>query len=306
VAVVGAGPAGLSCAAELRRHGHAATIFEAADKAGGLNALGVADYKMDHDAAMAEIGWLHRELGLEVLFNQRVGQAVTMERLAGDFDAVFLGVGLAPVPPLGIPGEDLPGCRDVLDFIVELKTQAKEDLSLAGQRVVVIGGGNTAIDGVTQAARLGAQRVTLVYRRGREQMKAYDHEVELARLDGAELVFFARPVAVLGEQRVTGLRCQRTRLKGGKLEPVEGETFELAADLVLRATGQGRHGLLAEIDGLKLDRGVVVVDDHGRTSHEKIWAGGDCANGGKEVVNAVAEGRRAALSIHATLGGRDD
>ncbi|MCC6749054.1 MAG: NAD(P)-dependent oxidoreductase [Deltaproteobacteria bacterium] len=303
VAVVGAGPAGLSCAAELVRAGYAVQVYEAAAQAGGLNTVGVADYKLDRDAALAEVAWVE-SLGVTVQCGTRVGVDLPFERLLADHAAVFVGVGLGAVPPLGIPGEGLSGVRDVLEFIAELKTRPKAEVSLAGRRVAVLGGGNTAIDGVTQASRLGAAKVYLVYRRGPAQMPAYAHEVELARLDGVELVFCAQPVAVLGETRVEGLRCQRTRVNAsGSAEPIPGETFELPVELVLRATGQEkRRAFWSAIPSLSLDaRGCVAVDAEGRTSHPQVWAGGDCANGGKEVVNAVAEGKRAARSIHRVL-----
>jgi glutamate synthase (NADPH/NADH) small chain len=175
---------------------------------------------------------------------------------------------------------------------------------LVGKRVIVLGGGNTSIDAVTQTKRLGAEQVTLVYRRGREQMRAYAHEVALAQRDGVRFVYWAQPEALLGENgRVRRLRCRRTAPAGSSRCTTTGETFELEADLVLRATGQGTHAqLLSSINGLRLSsEGHVIVDEQGKTSHPKTWAGGDCANGGKEVVNAVAEGKRAAEDIYRTL-----
>ena len=308
VALIGGGPASLACAAELARRGHDATIFESAALPGGLNTFGVADYKMDHATALQEIEWV-KQCGVTIRCNVAVGRDVTVDSLLADHDAVFVGVGLGGVPPLGLPGESLSGVRDVLDFIAELKTRPKAEVSLIGKRVAVIGGGNTAIDGVTQSVRLGAERVHLVYRRGRDEMPAYEHEVELARKDGVELVLQAQPVAIEGSTHVTGLRCVRTRLgepgADGRraFETLPGSEFTLAVDVILRASGQEkRRGFLATIPGVALDKaGRVVVDPEGRTGNPKVFAGGDCVSGGKEVVNAVADGKKAALAIDALL-----
>lgn len=309
VAIIGGGPAGLGCGAELAQLGYQVTVFEAAAEPGGLNTYGVADYKMDYDTSLQEIQWV-QELGIEIRCNTRVGEDVSMETLLSDYDAVFLGIGLGGVPPLGMPGEDLEGSRDVLDFIAELKTVPKEQVDLSGKHVAVIGGGNTSIDGVTQSARLNAEKVYLLYRRGPDEMPAYEHEVELARLDGVDFVYMVQPVEVVGEDgKVTGLKCVRNRLSApdedgrSRPEPIEGSDFVLPVDVVLRATGQAKHRTFLDgIEGLDLDRrGCVVIDEHGKTSHAKIWSGGDCTNGGKEVVNAVADGKAAARHIHQTL-----
>lgn len=310
VALIGGGPASLACAAELGRRGHTAVVFEAAPLAGGLNSYGVADYKMRHETALREIAWVE-QCGVEIRCNTAVGRDVSLESLLTDYDAVFVGVGLGGVPPLGLPGEALAGVRDVLEFIAELKTRPKADVSLVGKRVAVIGGGNTAIDGVTQSVRLGATKVHLVYRRGRDEMPAYEHEIELARKDGVDLVLQAQPVAIEGSTHVTGLRCVQTRLgepgADGRraFETVPGSEFTLAVDVVLRASGQEkRRGFLAGIPGLELDKGGrVIVDETGRTGNPKVFAGGDCVSGGKEVVNAVADGKKAALGIDALLKG---
>ncbi len=305
VALVGAGPASLGCAAELARLGYECVCFEKADAPGGLNAYGIADYKMTHATALAEIDWV-QQFGVDIRCNQEVGEDVSVESLFEDFDAIFVGVGLAGVDPIGLDGEDLDGVRDSLEFIAELKTRPKEELSLQGKRVAVVGGGNTAIDAVTQSARLGAQAVYLVYRRAQHRMGAYAHEQELARHDGGIFVMEAQPVRVLGEDgRVTGLECVRTHSLNGDLEYIDGSEFVLDVDLVLRATGQAKHtAFFGLFDGLELDaRGLPVLDAHGRTSLEGVWSGGDCASGGQEVVNAVAEGKTAAHSIHAYLHG---
>lgn len=306
IAVIGAGPSGLSCAATLVQRGYDVTVYDDREKPGGLNSFGVADYKMDHATALKEVEWIEA-LGVKIVRQTKVGKDVTIETLLAENDALFIGVGLGKIPYLGIPGEDLDGVLDTLDFVEALKITPKEDLSLAGRTVAVLGGGNTAIDGVTQSVRLGAEQVYLVYRREEEAMPAYDHEIELARLDGVDFIFSASPVALEGEGKVERLRCIMTQATTddprGPLEELADSEFDLSVDLVLRATGQQkRTEFLSTIADVKLDKkGRIVVDDNGRTQNEKVWAGGDCVNGGKEVVNAVAAGRDAAFDIDRVL-----
>jgi glutamate synthase (NADPH/NADH) small chain len=318
VAVVGAGPAGLGCAAELSRLGYEVTVFEAAPLPGGLNSTGVADYKMTMATALKEIDWV-RELGVDV----KLGTPVVPDAEASDgalpvsalerFDAVFLGLGLGAVRGLGIPGEELPGVRDALELIAELKADRAKAAAGLGRRVVVIGGGNTAIDAVTQSVRLGAEEVTLVYRRSPDDMTAYAHEFELARRDGVRFLFQAQPVAVEGNGHVSGLRVVRVAPQGrpdasGRqaYAPVAGSEMVLPADTVIKATGQTpRERLFHAIPGLVVDRGRPVHDALTmQTGNPRFFTGGDCANGGKEVVNAVAEGKRAARGIDRFLSRR--
>ncbi len=308
VAIIGAGPAGLSCAAELVKLGYEAQIFEAEEKGGGLNTYGIADYKMDQATSLQEVQWLE-EFGVKIRYNTRVGQDIPFQQLFDEYDAIFLGVGLGKIPKLGLPGENLEGSRDVLDFIRDLKSLPKEKMSLKGKKVAVLGGGNSAIDGVIQAKYLGAERVYLVYRRGEKEIPAYAHERDHAKLKGVEFVYMASPQAIEGEESVKRLVCLRTKLgepdESGRRRPeiIEGSEFSLDVDFVFRATGQEkRRSFLEAIPQLQLDeKGRVIVDENGRTTHPKIWSGGDCVNGGKEVVNAVADGKRAALHIHQTL-----
>jgi len=302
VAVIGGGPAGLSCGAELAQRGHEVVVFDAAAKPGGLNTHGVAEYKMTQATSLAEIAWV-AELGVEFRSGVTVGLDVAVADLLEEYDGVFLGVGLGAIPALGIPGEDLAGAEDALDFIAKVKALPRADMSLEGERVAVIGGGNTAIDAVTQSARLGADKVYLVYRRGREQMRAYDHEIEKAKSDGAEFVFWSVPVAIEGTDAITALRCQRTELRDGSPVGLAGSEFTLEATRVFRATGQTkRRSFFEEIPGLELESGGrVAVDEGFHTANPKVWAGGDCVNGGQEVVNAVAHGKAAAGDIDATL-----
>jgi glutamate synthase (NADPH/NADH) small chain len=292
----------------LVQRGYDVTVYDNREKPGGLNTFGVADYKMDHATALKEVEWVEG-LGVKIVRNTTVGKDLPVEKLLADNDALFLGVGLGAIPNLGIPGEDLDGVLDALDFIEALKITPKAEQSLAGRTVAVLGGGNTAIDGVTQSIRLGADQVYLVYRREEDAMPAYEHEIELARLDGVDFIFSSSPVSIGGDNdgKVDTLRCIMTRTTTedarGPLEIVADSEFDLSVDIILRATGQEkRTEFLSTVDSLNVDKkGCVVVDENGRTSNEKIWAGGDCVNGGKEVVNAVAAGRDAALDIDRVL-----
>ena len=322
---MGAGPAGLACAAELRRLGDAVVLFDAKDKAGGLNTFGIAEYKMTADLALREVE-LVEKLGVELRLKAPVGGegALSFAKLLAEFDAVFIGVGLPRAVRLGVPGEDLPGVRQSADFIEELKAKATLDASASGlspsagkagflrdvrvgRRVAVIGGGNTAVDAATQAKRLGAERVLMIYRRGLAEMSAFHYEIELLRADGCELVLHAAPVRIEGEGRVERLLCQRVELteadRDGRRHPrnVPGTDFALDVDMVIAAVGQRlEEGPLAKVPGLDFSAGHIAVDPKTfRTGHPKVWAAGDCANGGAEVVNAVAEGRDAGRSIHA-------
>jgi glutamate synthase (NADPH/NADH) small chain len=315
VAIIGAGPAGLACAAELLRLGHEAVIFEGSPLGGGLNTSGVAEYKMTPEFALREVGWLV-DAGVQIKTGVRVGDKasgaqVTLDELEQKFDAIFVGVGLGRIGRLGIPGEELDGVVDAIDFIARLKLERGH--TQVGRRVVVVGGGNTSIDCVTQAARLGAEEVTLVYRRGPEEMPAYAHEVELARQSGTHFVFLAQPVRVLGRGHVEAVELSRMRLgapdaSGRRRPEPSGETFTLACDMVIPATGQEpRSELLESLPGVKLDRGRVVVDERTmQTSNPRYFAGGDCVSGGQEVVNAVAEGKRAAAGMAAYIAKRGE
>jgi glutamate synthase (NADPH/NADH) small chain len=304
VAVVGAGPAGLSCAAELVRRGHHPVVFDAAPRAGGLNTYGVAEYKMTPAFALREVAWV-RELGVEIRTGVTVGKDVSLAELERDHAAIFIGVGLGRVAALRVPGEELRGVVDALDFIAELKTdRAAASAKVAGKRIVVVGGGNTAIDAATQSARLGAAEVTLVYRRGRDEMPAYRHEQELARHDGARFLFESAPAHIDGNGSVEGITLRKMKSVGegraARLEPILGSDFRVACDLVIRANGQtAQEALLASLPGVKLANNRPLVDENMQTSNPRYFAGGDCISGGQEVVNAVAEGKRAGATIDA-------
>jgi glutamate synthase (NADPH/NADH) small chain len=308
VAVIGGGPAGLGCAAELAQLGYAVTIFERELQLGGLNTYGIACYKMKPEVSLQEVE-LVRSLGVELRPGVEVGREVAPAELERDFDALFLGIGLGEAQRLRVAGEDLPEVVDALDFIRDLHIRPGHEVPV-GRRVVVIGCGNTAIDAVTQARRLGAEAATIVYRRGEDDMSAYHFEYELARLDGARFLFHTQPIEVLAEEgHVVGVRLVRTAVAAdGRLQPVPGTEFVEPCDLVLKAVGQEKRAALlrAWFPGLAVDgRGVVTCDPHtGATNLPHVFTGGDCGNGGREVVNAVGEGKKAARGIHAFLAGQ--
>ncbi len=301
VAVVGGGPAGLACAHGLARHGHDVVIFDARPKLGGLNEYGIASYKATDGFAQAEVQWLLSIGGIEVRCGQVLGRDLTLDGLRADFDAVFLGLGLAGVNALGVPEPQAAGIAAAVDFIAELR-QA-DDLSRlpVGRHVIVIGGGMTAVDAAVQSKMLGAETATIVYRRGADAMPASRAEQDWAATQGVAIRHWAAPVEVLSEGgRVSGVRFAATRLDDGRLVQT-GETFTLSADMVLRAIGQtyvpGPAGA-----GLALEAGRIAVDAEGRTSVAGVWAGGDCAAGGRDLtVEAVEDGKVAARSIHAAL-----
>ena len=310
VGVVGSGPAGLSCAVYLARLGYAVTVYERKPLAGGLDTYGMAEYKMTQRVSQEEVAQVAR-LGVEFKTNTEVGRDVSFGELTSRHDAVFVGVGLGATRGLEIPGEDLEGVYDALDFIERIKSRDWASVPV-GRTVAVVGAGNTAVDAVTQARRLGAERVLMIYRRTANEMPAYGYEFELAKQDAVEFWWQTAPVAVLanGAGRVAALRCVRTELvdDGGKRSArvVEGSEFDIPVDIVIKATGQEKRGeWLAMTAGVKADEaGRVVVDPETmQTSNPKIFAGGDCVNGGREAVDAAQMGKLAARGIHEALTG---
>ena len=307
IAVVGGGPAGLACAHRLAGLGHDVTVFEARARAGGLNEYGVAEYKVPDRFARAEVDFILGIGGIELRTATRLGTDVTLAELRQAFDAVFLGIGLAGVNALGCEGEDLKGIHNAVDYIAELR-QAQDFAELSvGRRVVVIGGGNTAIDIAVQTRRLGAEDVTIVYRRGPEAMGATAHEQEFAQINGVKIKHWARPLRALGGGgQITEIVFEYTRLVEGRLVGT-GETFALAADMVFKAIGQHFVADPVRADGrelLELDSGRIKVDAERRTSLDRVWAGGDCIADGQDLtVQAVQDGKLAALSIHRALAG---
>jgi dihydropyrimidine dehydrogenase (NAD+) subunit PreT len=301
VAVVGAGPAGLACAHGLARAGHDVVIFEARAKGGGLNEYGIASYKATGNFAQAELEWLLSIGGIELRTGVSLGGAITLEGLRADFDAVFLGLGLAGVNTLGIPEPQAAGLADAVDFIAELRQASDFSAVPVGRHVVVIGGGMTAVDAAVQSKLLGAETVTIAYRRGAEAMPASAHEQAWAQTHGVLIRHWAAPEAVLAEGgQVTGVRFAATKLEGGRLVNT-GERFTLPADRVLRAIGQSF--VAAPVgSAIRLEQGRIAADAEGRTSLPGVWAGGDCRAGGRDLtVEAVEHGKVAARSIDLAL-----
>jgi len=304
VAVVGAGPAGLSCAHKLATLGHQVVVFDSREKAGGLNEHGIASYKAVDDFAQKEVAWILEVGGIEVRTGQRLGQEFTLSDLQRDYDAVFLGLGLQAVNDLGIEAAPLSGVEDAVAFIEALRQTGDLATLPIGRRVVVIGGGMTAIDAAVQAKKLGADEVTIVYRRGAEQMSASRFEQEVALTNGVVIRHWARPVAVKGEGgALSSIVFSRTNSEGGRLVDT-GETFEIAADQLFRAIGQLflPTDIADERVALDLEAGRIKVDAERRSSVPGIWAGGDCVAGGEDLtVVAVEDGKQAALSIDRAL-----
>jgi glutamate synthase (NADPH/NADH) small chain len=301
VAVVGAGPAGLACAHRLAMLGHDVALMDARQKGGGLNEFGIAAYKAVEGFAQAELDWLLGIGGITVQYGRALGRDVALDDLVRDYDAVFLGIGLAGVNALGIEGAGKAGVRPAVEFIAELRQAADLGALPVGRRVVVVGGGMTAIDAGVQSKLLGAEEVTIVYRRGRDRMGASGYEQELAANAGVRIVANAAPVRVAGNGAAGEVELAYTEEGPGGLRET-GETFTLKADQVLVAIGQRLEGAP---HGLALKGGKIRVTGPGRTGLPGVWAGGDCASGGDDLtVTAVAEGRDAAMDIHAALTGR--
>ncbi len=300
VAVVGAGPAGLACAHRLAMKGHEVVVYDARAKPGGLNEFGIASYKSTDDFAQAEVEWLLQIGGIVVETGRELGRDLDLAGLQAGFDAVFLGMGLAGVNALRASGEDKGGVRDAVDFIAELRQTPDKAALAVGRDVVVIGGGMTAVDAAVQSKLLGAQTVTIVYRRGQGKMSASSYEQDHATSAGVRIVTNAAPMAVLGNGTVTEVEFAYTEDGPSGLKIGE-ERFRLKADQVFKAIGQTLSGVPA---GLVIEGGKIAVSGAGRTSVPGLWAGGDCAAGGEDLtVTAVAEGRDAAEDIHLALTG---
>lgn len=307
VGIIGAGPAGLACAAELALLGYAVTIYEGKTVPGGLGTWGIAPYKMSYRDSLNEVK-LVESFGVKINTGVWIGKNVSTADLEKRHDAIFIGVGLGLSPDLRVPGEDLAGVHDALEFIGNVTRRNWSGVDV-GKRVAVIGAGNTAIDAATEAKRLGAEEVMILYRRGEEEMSAYDFEYELAKKDGIVFHFLTAPKRIIGTSMVEAIECTRMTLGApdakGKRTPhvVPGSEFRLPVDMVIKSIGQqAKDDVFSQIGNLKTEKGKVAVDPETfRTSNPKYFAGGDCINGGKEVVNAAADGKRAAHGIHKFL-----
>jgi len=309
VAVIGGGPAGLSASRELARLGYEVTIFEAAGNAGGLNTYGIVSFRLPQAISFWEVEQVEK-LNVQIKTNTMVGRDVSSEFLTENFDHIILAVGMAHVPNLGVEGENLDGVFDAIEFVKKTKSgQLSKDF--VGKSVVVIGAGNTAIDGATCSVRLGAENVKILYRRTEEEMTAYDFEYEFAKQDGVEFRWLTAPKRIIGDDngKVSGIECIKMKLgepeKDGRRSPVpiEGSEYILPVDAVVKAIGQTRHLELIESFGIKHDSGVVQVNQETcQTSNPKIFACGDIVfgkgKGDAMVVTAAQQGKKAAYAIH--------
>ena len=306
VAVVGAGPAGLSCAHRLAMHGHDVVVFEAKAKAGGLNEYGIAAYKVPEDFAHREVDFILEIGGIEIRNDQALGRDIALADLRRDYDAVFLGMGLGGVRALGLEGEDLDGVYNAVDFIADLRQSDNLASLPVGRKVVVIGGGNTAIDIAVQTKRLGAEDVTLVYRRGPEAMSATGHEQEFAQVNGVKIKHWAQPRQIRGaHDHVTDVVFEYTQLDGNGRLSGTGDAFSVPADMVFKAIGQEMLPLPQANGGselLEMDGACIAVNDERQTSLPDVWAGGDCVAVSEDLtVAAVQDGKLAAESINRFL-----
>ena len=291
VACIGAGPASLAFAGYLALEGHEAVVFEKGRLPGGLNTTGIAPYKLHAQDAVHEVEWVQSFGGVDVKTGVEVGKDVTGKQLLDEYDAVYIGVGLGSDSKLGAPGEDGPGVVGATAWIEAMKLDPSQRDAVRGKRVLVVGGGNTAIDVARECAQLGAVEVTMVYRRGEADMSGYAHEMEAARLDGVHLLTHASPVAFRrdADGKLTDLVVTRN-----------GREEILPCDLVALAIGQAKiKAIAAQFPGVQVDaKGCIVADPtNGATGNPKVFSGGDCINGGKEVVNAVADGRNSARHL---------
>ena len=301
IAVIGAGPAGLACAHRAALLGHTATVFEARPKPGGLNEYGLAAYKMVDNFAQKEVDFLLEVGGIDIQYGQRLGIELSLEQLRTNYDAVFIGIGLGQCNQIGLQGESLAGVSDAINFIEGLRQAEDKSKVIVGRNVVVIGGGNTAVDAAIQAKRLGAELVTLVYRRGEEHMSATDWEVDLARKNGVTVRLWAAPTEIVGSEKVEAVRFARTKIENGRLVTTT-DTYDVAADMVLKAVGQKLD--VSVLEPLEIEGSKIKVNQHYQTNLPDVFAGGDCIDTGEDLtVQAVEDGKRAAHAMGRALFG---
>ena len=288
IAIIGGGPAGIACACELRTLGYTADIFEAKDKPSGLTVYGIAPYKITNEEVLDEVQYLQDQLGFNINYNSAISSKEQLKDLENNYDAIFIGVGLGATAHRNIPGEDKEGVMGAVEFIEDLRMNHSN--THVGNKVIVLGGGNTAMDAASETARMGASSVTLAYRGSKERMGAYGFEYALALSAGVKGVFDASPIEILGGTSVEGVKFKNSN----------GEDFIIESDMVIKATGQAKQGIFYDlIEGLELDSNtrIVVNPENNQTSNKKYFAGGDAINGGAEVVNAAYDGKLAANGI---------
>ena len=302
VAIVGAGPAGLSCAHVLSREGIDVTVYEKESKGGGLMTYGIAAYKVTPKFCQDEVDYITSIGGIEIKYNQALGKNISLQDLQKKYDAVYLGIGVGLANKLNIPGEDLDGVEDAIKFIYDIRTNNYSNIKV-GDQVAVIGMGMTAIDAATQAKRLGAKEVTMLYRRSEAEKNCTQVELDIAKLDGCRMIWLAAPKEIIGENnKVKKIVCDVMKL--GKPDTSEkpapiatGETITLDVDMVIKATGQKPFDTLVNENKIENNKGKIVLKENCSTNIKGIFAGGDCVNGGKEVVDAVQAGKDGAFAI---------
>jgi glutamate synthase (NADPH/NADH) small chain len=305
VAVIGAGPSGIACACELKTLGYKVTIFEAKSQASGLTVHGIAPYKISNEEALKEIDYLQNQLDFDITYNSPINSKADLQKIENDYNAIFLGVGLGNTRRLDLDGEEKDGVIGAVEFIEELKEQQhKYNMP---KKVVVLGGGNTAMDAASESARMGARKTVLAYRRSKEEMGAYRFEYDLAISAGVDSLFNVSPIEIVGNGKVEGVKFAKTEMIDGKLKKNMNNTFIVRCDMVIKATGQAKQGSFYKlIDDLDIDSKtrVVVNQETMQTSNAKYFAGGDAVNGGAEVVNAAYDGKIAAQGIHQWLNSK--
>ena len=301
VAIIGGGPAGIACACELRTLGYKVDIFEAKEKPSGLTVHGIAPYKITNEEVLKEVKYLQEQLGFHIHYKSPVTSKEKLQSLENEYDAIFLGVGLGKTAELRLEGEEKENVIGAVEFIEALRMQ-HHNIQVP-DRVIVIGGGNTAMDAASESARMGAQSVVLAYRRSKTEMGAYGFEYDLAISAGVDSLFNASPVEITGNGKAEGVSFVRTETVDGRLKTIEGSEFTLPCDMVIKATGQAKQGrFYEEIEGMEIDgKTRIRVNENYQTTHPKYFAGGDAVNGGAEVVNAAYEGKMAAQGIHKFL-----
>ncbi|MFT7331067.1 MAG: dihydropyrimidine dehydrogenase (NAD+) subunit PreT [Roseivirga sp.] len=298
IAIIGAGPAGIACASEARTLGYEVDIFEAKEKPSGLTVYGIAPYKITNEEVLKEVEYLQSQLGFNIKYNTAINSKAALKSLEDKYDAIFIGVGLGKTRNLGLQGEDKENVIGAVEFVEELRM--KHHKLNVPKKVVVLGGGNTAMDAASEAARMGARKTVLAYRNSKEKMGAYGFEYDLAISAGVDSLFNVTPLAILGNGKVDGVRFAKTEMVEGKLQTNINNTFIVRCDMVIKATGQAKQGHLYDlIDDLDIDEKTrIKTNDEFQTSNEMYFAGGDAINGGAEVVNAAYDGKMAAQGIH--------
>jgi len=302
IAIIGAGPAGIACACELRTLGYEVDIFEAKDKPSGLTVYGIAPYKISNEEVLKEVAYLQNQLGFNIKYNCAITSKDQINKLENDYDAIFLGVGLGNTANLELDGEDKNGVIGAVEFIEDLRMNHHK--VKVPNKVVVIGGGNTAMDVASESARMGARKTVLAYRRSKKEMGAYGFEYDLAISAGVDSLFNVAPIEIVGKGKVEGVKFAKTEMIDGKLQIKKNNVFIVRCDMVIKATGQAKQGAFYQlIDDIEIDTKtkIVVNPETYQTSKPMYFAGGDAVNGGAEVVNAAYEGKMAAQGIEQWL-----